>query len=542
MRSVLMLAAGLLGAGLVRAAPRSLPVEPPPPTKAALQEEAKAFAQQLLSVSLQVSQLYVRPVERADLLFAALSGVYDAARLPMPRDLRARIRKAEAADQARLRAAAEGGSLPPAPAALPGAFVPYRPGMDHDLAELISKVRIEVAASEFLEGQNVLLFACRALGRSLDPYTVPIEDAGWLNAEYQGIGLELEDSVAGRVKIRQVLPGSPAQRAGLRPGDVITHLDGKPAGERPMSELRARLQQVVPEDPIGLVEKPESTPATVEVQVLRPGVSRPRTMTLASGRFRPETVWGVARQDDNSWDYWLDRRRRIAHVRLGFLTKGTTAELLGVLTGLRDDGMKGLILDLRWCPGGFLDEALECAGLFVGAGATVSTIKSRRGEQVNPGRGQEGLDGFPIVLLVNGRTSGGGEMIAAALQDNGRVRVAGQRTLGKGTVQQPLSVAAGFGMKITNGFIFRPSGKNLHRFPESKETDDWGVRPDTGLEMRLSADLCRQLEQWWLWQTLRPGSSSEALPLDDPENDPQRQVALAALLEQIEPKVRAKGD
>jgi carboxyl-terminal processing protease len=542
MRSVLMLAAGLLGAGLVRAAPRSLPVEPPPPTKAALQEEAKAFAQQLLSVSLQVSQLYVRPVERADLLFAALSGVYDAARLPMPRDLRARIRKAEAADQARLRAAAEGGSLPPAPAALPGAFVPYRPGMDHDLAELIEKVRIEVAASEFLEGQNVLLFACRALGRSLDPYTVPIEDAGWLNAEYQGIGLELEDSVAGRVKIRQVLPGSPAQRAGLRPGDVITHLDGKPAGERPMSELRARLQQVVPEDPIGLVEKPESTPATVEVQVLRPGVSRPRTMTLASGRFRPETVWGVARQDDNSWDYWLDRRRRIAHVRLGFLTKGTTAELLGVLTGLRDDGMKGLILDLRWCPGGFLDEALECAGLFVGAGATVSTIKSRRGEQVNPGRGQEGLDGFPIVLLVNGRTSGGGEMIAAALQDHGRVRVAGQRTLGKGTVQQPLSVAAGFGMKITNGFIFRPSGKNLHRFPESKETDDWGVRPDPGLEMRLSADLCRQLEQWWLWQTLRPGSSSEALPLDDPENDPQRQVALAALLEQIEPKVRAKGD
>ncbi len=97
-------------------------------------------------------------------------------------------------------------------------------------------------------------------------------------------------------------------------------------------------------------------------------------------------------------------------------------------------------------------------------------------------------------------------------------------------------------MKLTTGTFLRPNGKNLHRFPDSKETEDWGVRPDPGLEMRLSADLSRQLKQWWLWQTLRPGPSTEALPLDDPENDPQRQTALAALLQQLEPKVRAKGE
>jgi carboxyl-terminal processing protease len=539
MRTVLILAAGFFGAGLVCAAPRTLPVEAPPPTEAALQAEAQAFARQLLFVTGQIAERYVRPAERADLLHAALSGVYEAARLPVPRDLRARIRKAEAADRARLGTLdAMAPHLPP-----PGGLV-RPPGIDRDLVELIEKVRVEVAASEFLQGQNVLLLACLALGRSLDPYTVPVtaEGEGWLNQEYSGVGLELEEEAAGRVKIRTVLPGSPAQRAGLRPGDEITHLDGKPVGDQTLSQLRTRLQQAVPEELVGLVQKPECEPATAKVQVLRPGATRPRTATLVGERFRPERVWGVTRNDDNSWDYWLDRRRRIAQVRLGSLGYGTAAELYRVLADLRDDGMKGLILDLRWCPGGYLQEATNCAELFVGA-VPVATIKSRAGEQVHRSAGQHQLDAFPVVVLINGWTSGGGELIAAALKDHGRVRVAGQRSLGKGNVQEPLPLgSAGFGMKITTGTFVRPSGKNLHRFAESKESDDWGVRPDPGLELRLSADLGRQLEQWWLWQNLRPGSSSEALPLDDPENDPQRQLALAALLEQVERKVRARAE
>jgi carboxyl-terminal processing protease len=173
----------------------------------------------------------------------------------------------------------------------------------------------------------------------------------------------------------------------------------------------------------------------------------------------------------------------------------------------------------------------------------VATQVTRSGEEVYRSAGVHPLQDFPVVVLVNGETSGGGELIAAALKDHGRARVAGQRSLGKASVQGTLTwAAAGLGMRLTRGTFYRPSGKNLHRFPDSKETDDWGVRPDPDLEMRLSADLSRQLKQWWLWQTLRPGSSHESLPLDDPENDPQRQTALAALLRQLEAGTSARGE
>ncbi len=538
MRGMLVLTAALLGVGVAPAAPRTLPAPAPPPTDASHHAEAQAFAQQLLLLTSQVAMHYVRPVERADLLTTALSGVYEAARLPVPRDLRARILKAEAANQARMR---EAGTLPPLNPLTP------LPGQDVDVAELIEKVRREVAGSEFLQGQNVLLIASQAVARSLDPHTAVVNPGDQrnvfgLNRNYYDIGLDLEGA-GGRVKVRAVLPGSPAQRAGLRPGDEITHLDGKPVANLDARVVRARLQQAVPDEYMAMSTVPETVPAAAEVQVRRPGVRTARTVKLVPERFHPESVWGVARNEDNSWDYWLDRRRGIAHVRLGPLGQGTAAELHGVLSDLRDSGLRGLIFDLRWCPGGYLEEAANAAELFLGL-VTVATVKSRiEGERILRSDGHHKLHDFPVVVLINGETSGGGELIAAALKDHGRARLVGQRSLGKASVQQPLPLGvAGIGMKLTTGTFLRPNGKNLHRFPDSKETEDWGVRPDPGLEMRLSADLSRQLKQWWLWQTLRPGPSTEALPLDDPENDPQRQTALAALLQQLEPKVRAKGE
>jgi C-terminal processing protease CtpA/Prc len=136
---------------------------------------------------------------------------------------------------------------------------------------------------------------------------------------------------------------------------------------------------------------------------------------------------------------------------------------------------------------------------------------------------------LPMVVLVNGETSGGAELIAAAFQDHKRALIVGQRTLGKASVQRPLTMSVpNLQMKLTTGTFFRPSGKNLHRFPESKPEDDWGVKPD--VEFPVSRDLSRQLKAWWLEQTLRPGPSMERLTLDDPANDAQRGAAVDALL------------
>ena len=144
-----------------------------------------------------------------------------------------------------------------------------------------------------------------------------------------------------------------------------------------------------------------------------------------------------------------------------------------------------------------------------------------------------------VIVLVNGETSGGAELIAAVLQDNHRARVMGQRTRGKASVQELLNLMDSSTLllsfriegqlKISNGLIYRPSGKNLNRFPDSRREDTWGVLPDPGLEYHVSPQLGKQLQTWWSWQDLRPGNSNESLPLDNPEADPQRQFALRIL-------------
>jgi carboxyl-terminal processing protease len=263
--------------------------------------------------------------------------------------------------------------------------------------------------------------------------------------------------------------------------------------------------------------------------------------------FHTETVFGVRRKNNNTWDYWIDPERRIAQIRIGPLREDSAGELREVLAKLSEAGMRGLLLDLRWCPGGLLEQSLESARLLLGKG-NIATIKARTSVRLPGGSALIGPKGasetggecpnpepgpfvdVPMLVLVNVETSGGGELIAAAIQDQRRAVIAGQRTRGKASVQTMTALPArGAFMKLTTAVFLRPSGKNLNRFPDSKPSDDWGVRPDAGLEFRVSPEMNRQLREWWAAQTLRPGGSHERLPLDDPNADPQRQLALQAL-------------
>jgi carboxyl-terminal processing protease len=527
MRAFLFLLVVWLGAGRLVAAPA--PPAATSPRAPAVRAEAQAFARQLLDVTAQVAEQYVRPVSRADLLVPALAGLYEGARRPVPADLAARVKQAAAAVNLR------GERLPGSPLTL----VDERP-----VLELIAWVREDVGDAESLRGRNPLLVCCQAMAHSLDPYSGVVtaqeqrRNIG-LDQECDGVGLEWEENLgAGPLLVRAVQPGGPAQRAGLRPGDEITHLDGKPVAGLPAAGLQPLLNRgpVVTVPPLAsdVGQAPLGPSKPVRVTYRRRGQRAARTVVLQGDRFRPETVLGVRRRDDNSWDYLVDRPRGLAHVRLSALGKGTGEELRGVVAGLKEEGVRGLILDLRWCPGGFLNEAVEAADLFLGEG-TIATVKSRGREDTVYRSTSEGkFADFPVVVLVNGDTSGGAELIAAALQDHGRAAVAGQRSLGKASVQTPLPLGlTGVGLKLTSGTFVRPSGKNLHRFPDSKPADDWGVRPDDGAEFRISADLSHALRQWWLEQTLRPGAAGERLPLDDPTADPQRQAALEMLARKV---------
>jgi carboxyl-terminal processing protease len=515
----LLLAGGMVSAGPAPRQGSAVPRE----KAAAIEAEARTFAQHLLMAAARLNQTYARPVDPADLVTAGLTGLYEAARLSVPRGLAEAVRKAVATRS-------EGPPEPPS-----GPIVDITEPQEPAVVELVRRAYVESAAANGPQGRPALLAALRAMTRTLDPYTTVIaaeEVERWagLNEEYVGLGMETDEPAGDVVVVRGVQPGSPAQLAGIRPGDEITRLDGRPVAKVGADQLRARFQLV----PLHSGQPGEMTAGvSIQVTLRRPGVAGERTLTLVTQRFRPETVLGVARHEDNTWEYRVDRRRGIAQVRLGPLALGTGRELREVLTRLRQDGLRGLVLDLRWCPGGYIKEATECAELFLGE-KVIATTKERDQQRVFRSTGEPKFQDLPVLVLINGATSGGGELIAAALQDHGRARVAGQRSLGKGSIQTSVFLQeANVGLKVTSGTFLRPSGKGLHRFADSRPQNDWGVRPDGGLELRTSAPLERQLRQWWLLQTLRPGGAAELLPLDDPDADPQRQAAVEALALQL---------
>lgn len=487
MRFLLATVAPLLLSTLLLATEAGAPDRPVGP--ALDRNLAVQYAQQLASALAEVSRHYYREVSIQELAASAVAGLYEAARLPLPDRLPRELRDAVNAD---------------------------------DVERILVRTRLHLGDLEPLRGDQALLVSLQAMVRSLDPYSAVVHGdelrRGGGEESRLGFGLEVDIPLNDEpVIVKSVALGGPAQRAGLRPGDRITHLDDQPAarhGER-------------------LLLLKEN--ATLKVRFVRGNGGQPIHAVLTAALFRAESVLGVQRRRDNSWDYYLEGPGRIAHVRLGALTAGTADELRRVLAALQRDGLDGLILDLRWCPGGLLSEAVVVAQTFLKVGAPVASVRYRNRPTADPYLAEEeGWVDIPMVVLVNSETSGGAELIAAALEDNRRARVVGQRTRGKASIQSLLALPlASAALKLTSGVFLRPSGKELHRSPDSKLSDDWGVRPAPDAEFRLPPDVDAQLRDWWLLQSLRPGPSSEALPLDDPENDPQRQAARRTLEEQI---------
>jgi carboxyl-terminal processing protease len=570
MRRIILVVAILVSA--VPLSARPLERTPAPPADGS---DSRNYAAQLSRVLNTVSTQYIRPVSTGDLALAALEGLYEGAGLPVPTALTKELKALQDfEDMSKDAEELLGLVFERLPERVQqGAIVgleSLKARRDLCLLDVFARHRAAVGDVEELRGHGALFQSIRGMTRVLDPYTGLVDGREWARGSADdsapGFGLELaENHGVGPLVVKNVVPGGPAQRAGLRPGDRITHVHGKPVHGKPSP---FRLTSVSKGGPPPVPPPPVAPPrgAAVPVPVLPGGPVRrvepvpitftyirsdddtPRTVRLEPQAFKGETVLGVIRNEDNSWDYWVDRKHKIAHVRIASLAAGTSEDLMQVIGELQQQGMRGLILDLRWCPGGFLNEAVNVALMFVGS-RKVASVKTRDGNQVDyaqtsglsarPNFDEKKLQELPLIVLVNGTTSGGAELIAAAIQDNKRGRIAGQRTLGKASVQTPIDLVDDCKLKLTTGTFSRPSGKNLHRFPDSKDTDDWGVHPNARLEFRVSRELDRQLRGWWQLQTLRPGTSREALPLDDPGADCQRQRSVDALRGQLSHKKKS---
>src|SRR5439155_15520551 len=159
---------------------------------------------------------------------------------------------------------------------------------------------------------------------------------------------------------------------------------------------------------------------------------------------------------------------------------------------LQKDDVRGLILDLRTNPGGLLTSAVEVSSLFLPEGKRVVSTKGRDGKSETrdakrpPGAPPPLVD-VPIAILLNKYSASASEIVAAALQDHLRAVIVGERSYGKGSVQNIIPLEGGkTALKLTTASYWRPSEKNIHRFRNSKEKDDWGVKPNPGYEVELT--------------------------------------------------------
>jgi carboxyl-terminal processing protease len=454
-----------------------------------------------------VATSYVHPIPVNDLYAAALEGLYFKAGKERPQQLIKDLRQKSTTTE--------------------------RLGV-------VRKARLEIISELPQSDGSDLRSSILAVTRLLDAHSTLIPNSQMEGTESIRLyGFEFHsESADGTVPpsvpfmIQSVKTGTPAQKAGLRPADLILSIDDVMIN---LLDAKKAYDGLIHFEPN---EFPKHT-----LLVERQGLRKPFHVTLAAkAASEGESFYGVSRKPDNSWNYWLDPKARIAYFRLGAIESNADSELASILLELGN--INGLIFDLRWCPGGYIDPAAQIARMFLENGIIAKMSYRNREENENATiRADGGLSrvppgDYPLLLLVNGQTIGGGELIAAALKDNNRALVAGSRTFGKATIQtaNPLNSLAGYTFKLTTGTYSRPNGKNLQRYPESKPSDDWGIRPDPGYEIPMSADLSKQMLEWHTRFALRPGDSKEQMELDDPEADPQRLRCVKLLRKMMEKK------
>ncbi|HEX6940365.1 MAG TPA: S41 family peptidase [Longimicrobiales bacterium] len=278
--------------------------------------------------------------------------------------------------------------------------------------------------------------------------------------EYAGIGSEI-DVRDGWVTIVSPLPGSPSERAGLQAGDRIVEVDGR--STRGWSA----------DDAVRELRGPKGEPVVLTVERL--GVDEPIRFRIVRDEIHIQSVPASYLLDDG-----------IGYVQLRVFSESTTDELREAIEGLRAQGMRGLILDLRHNPGGLLDQAISASDLFLDEGKVVAELRGRTREmnQRFTTRTEESFEGLPIVVLVGPSTASASEILAGALQDHDRALIVGETSFGKGLVQSLYRLPGGHWLKLTTARWYTPVGRTIQRpydrdgYIEDEEESGTGEEPE----------------------------------------------------------------
>jgi carboxyl-terminal processing protease len=308
------------------------------------------------------------------------------------------------------------------------------------------------------------------------------EEANLLRSEihqqFGGVGVRLR-YMGEPPRLTVVYPpeaGTPAERANLRAGDHILAIDGTPTDKLDMEGVLRLMRG--------------EAGSEVSLTIQHAGDASPRTVELIRDIIETESILGDTRGHDGRWKFLLPVDPRIAHVRIVMFGDRTAEELIRVLDQTTKGGAEAVVLDLRDNSGGAFEAAVAVCDLLLPAGRTIVETRGRNGKLYRryESTGIARFTELPIAVVVNDESASAAEIVAACLQDHRRAAVVGQRSFGKGTVQQMLPLGNEGLLKLTWASFWRPSGVNLHRMAGAPEDGSWGVMPDAGLELKLSRD------------------------------------------------------
>lgn len=431
--------------------------------------DAMDFAKKVMEVVSIIRAGYVKEVSQGDLVNWAVRGLYKRLDEKVPAEVQEKLSKVKNMT---------------------------RP----ELNELLADAREHLGSREDLAKGKDLDITLERMLHNLDPYTSYFDPETVtkmeqdIKGQFTGIGVVIrKDTIKDMLQVVTPIKGSPAHKAGMQAGDLVTRIirEVDSNGKKLPEPEDISTKGMSTNDAVKKILGQEGT--KVKLFVEREGEEKPLEFEITRGRIEVESVFGHKRKDDDEWDYYVDPENQIAYIRLSQFQKNTDKQLERVLADLKKTGLKGLVLDLRFNPGGLLPSAVKISDLFIDDGVIVSIRERGKREQGYGGISEGSYLNFPMVCLINGLSASASEIVSACLQDHGRALIVGERSYGKGSVQsiQPLdSVGSGdvkAEIKLTTASFWRPSGKNLNKSSTSgKDEDEWGVTPDKGYVVPLT--------------------------------------------------------
>jgi carboxyl-terminal processing protease len=370
--------------------------------------------------------------------------------------------------------------------------------------------RVRADYVEKVDDSKLIEAAINGMLTSLDPHSSYMNPKNYremqiqTRGEFGGLGIEvtMENGV---VKVVTPIDGTPASRAGIKPGDLIVQIDQKPVMGMSLSDAVEQMR-----GPIG---------SKITLTIQRKGTDQPFDVTLTRDTIQIQSV------------RWHKEKNNIGYIRVTSFNEQTDTKLEQALKELDNPSgsMVGLILDLRNDPGGLLDQAIAVSDAFLDHGEIVST-RGRHPEDTQRFNAHKGdlLHGKPMIVLINGGSASASEIVAGALQDHRRAILLGTKSFGKGSVQTIIPLGADGALRLTTALYYTPSGRSIQAKGIEPDilVEQARVEPLTGkLHLPSEADLRGHL----VVDDKTTGEKAPVVPQKNtaPQNDaaPQSQAA-----------------